>query len=238
MCSAIDHLLHSLVDNKPRQSFGDAELRKLQRLGELARREIATWHQQRQLAKDQALKSQLLAFHREAEPSRKALKANPSYDAPVEDLPDSIPLPNGSQSPASSSAPSSPKTHTAKSLANTFRLATRMIAETLELPLVYLISVNSSQRVEDRRLQLVSSFGLPTPPPDFDYTLHHKALRAPEGGLLYQNPRTSELKDGEKLPSSGDAIYASAILVSVAEQSNVGYVLVRSLQFPSVCYKD
>ena len=70
---------------------------------------------------------------------------------------------------------------------DTFRLAARMIAKTLGLPLVYIIALNLSEDGRTAKsLDLLAASGLPNPTPTFDPTLHEKALHAPEGGLLYQ----------------------------------------------------
>ncbi|GAA6006967.1 hypothetical protein JCM10207_009154 [Rhodosporidiobolus poonsookiae] len=101
-----------------------------------------------------------------------------------------------------------------------FDTAVKMLAKALDIELVYLASLDltladaaSSSSV---KLRILSSFGLPVPPPSFDPALHLKALRAPEGGLLYKNPRFS--------PES-PAAYASGILIPVLEVRRTGYVL-------------
>lgn len=74
-----------------------------------------------------------------------------------------------------------------RQITRTFNLATKMIAKTLALPLVYLIALNVDEAGSQVfSMDLMSSFGLPDPKPSFDKTLHLKALKSPEGGLLYQ----------------------------------------------------
>ncbi|KAK4331991.1 GAF domain containing protein [Rhodotorula toruloides] len=102
----------------------------------------------------------------------------------------------------------------------TFDTATKMLAKSLELELVYLaaldIALASSTDPSASPLRILSSHGLPHPPPSFDPALHLKALRAPEGGLIYKNPRYS--------PSAA-ASYASGIMLPVLEVRRVGFVL-------------
>lgn len=104
----------------------------------------------------------------------------------------------------------------------TFDTATRMLARALSLSLVYLVSLDLS--AEEPTLRLLSSHGLSSPPPSFDPALHIKALRAPEGGLLYQNSRSAE----ERL-AGGHEGYAAGLLIPVMEvrrrTGSVGYVL-------------
>ncbi|GEM12238.1 GAF domain containing protein [Rhodotorula toruloides] len=102
----------------------------------------------------------------------------------------------------------------------TFDTATKMLAKSLELELVYLaaldIALASSIDSSVSPLRILSSHGLPHPPPSFDPALHLKALRAPEGGLIYKNPRYS--------PSAA-ASYASGVMLPVLEVRRVGFVL-------------
>ncbi|BGP21105.1 hypothetical protein JCM10213_008981 [Rhodosporidiobolus nylandii] len=109
----------------------------------------------------------------------------------------------------------------------TFDTAVRMLAKALELELVYLAAldltpVNSpfSSSSSDPKLRLLSSYGLPTPPPSFDPTLHLKALRAPEGGLVYRNARYSSAAS-----SSTNISYAAGLLIPILEVRRTGYVL-------------
>lgn len=140
--------------------------------------------------------------------------------------------------------------HTASVTSNNkqkiYDISTRLVGESLELTLVYILRLNlaphqrtsvdsnnngsqpSSQGDATDSVQslaLVSSFGLPSPEPAFDAVLHMKALRSEEGGLLYQNPRADELRSGERLPHGEEVEYASALLVPVCESETSGYVL-------------
>ncbi|KAL8276204.1 hypothetical protein RQP46_011416 [Phenoliferia psychrophenolica] len=85
-----------------------------------------------------------------------------------------------------------------------------MLCKSLELTFVYLIAVDLTH---DCNLTLLSSHGLPTPPPTFEPSLHFKALRAPEGGIVYQ--RAAGRTSG----------FASGLLVPVKEFRNVGFIL-------------
>ncbi|KPV78026.1 uncharacterized protein RHOBADRAFT_50548 [Rhodotorula graminis WP1] len=121
-----------------------------------------------------------------------------------------------------------------------FDAAVRMLARSLELELVYLAALDlaglgSSVLESDSasvssaalsssaaasgngvRLRVLAAHGLPTPPPSFDPALHVKALRAPEGGLIYKNPRFSP---------SASASFAAGILIPVLEVRRTGFVL-------------
>ncbi|GAA5891798.1 hypothetical protein JCM8208_002889 [Rhodotorula glutinis] len=121
-----------------------------------------------------------------------------------------------------------------------FDAAVRMLARSLELELVYLAALDlaglgSSVLESDSasvssaalsssaaaggsgvKLRVLASHGLPTPPPSFDPALHVKALRAPEGGLIYKNPRFSP---------SATASFAAGILIPVLEVRRTGFVL-------------
>ncbi|KAL8276371.1 hypothetical protein RQP46_011216 [Phenoliferia psychrophenolica] len=99
-----------------------------------------------------------------------------------------------------------------KEVQNVFDTASRMLAKSLKLPLVYIVSIDLADSAHD--LNLLSSFGLSTPAPAFDPALHFKALRAPEGGLLYENSK-----------KEGGTGMASGILIPIMEVRRVGYVL-------------
>ncbi|GAA5835648.1 hypothetical protein JCM11251_002985 [Rhodosporidiobolus azoricus] len=105
-----------------------------------------------------------------------------------------------------------------------FDTAVKMLAKALELELVYLAALDlslldassPSTSSNGSKLRILSSYGLPTPPPSFDPVLHLKALRAPEGGLIYKNPR---------YVNSASGSYAAGILIPVLEVRRTGYVL-------------
>jgi hypothetical protein len=114
-----------------------------------------------------------------------------------------------------------------------YDISTRLVGDSLELTLVYILRLNlnpspesrgesETQRLPEeeaeaavRSISLVSSFGLPSPEPAFDSVLHMKALRSEEGGLLYQNPRADEMRAGERLPTTDEVEYAVSSLASV-----------------------
>lgn len=207
----------------------EEERRKLQRLGELARKEVANWHRLRMAQKTQLMQKQINTFKSKAEikktnpkariapPSVHSPPRSPQPQVPVQQatsafahLPEQISLPNSHTTPAvgkelkywemenvdeedermseaESTLELSEEPVTDHSNTDTFRLATRMIAKTLGLPLVYLIALNLSEDGKTAKsLDLLAASGLPNPTPTFDPVLHEKALHAPEGGLLYQ----------------------------------------------------
>lgn len=101
-----------------------------------------------------------------------------------------------------------------KDIKDTFDTATRMLAKALKLDLVYLVSLDLAD--PGHNLTLLASCGLPTPAPAFDPGLHFKALRAPEGGLLYSNSSKGDTR------GSG---MASGIMIPILEVRRSGYVL-------------
>ncbi|KAI5480532.1 GAF domain containing protein [Pseudohyphozyma bogoriensis] len=105
-----------------------------------------------------------------------------------------------------------------KELQKMFDQATRMLHKSLELSLVYLVSLDLSAATPS--LRLLSSCGLPTPPPSFDPQLHLKALRAAEGGLLFKSPLSTE----ERRLAGGPG-YASGLLLPILEVRRRGFVL-------------
>lgn len=202
-----------IVDDKPRAEFSEEERRKLQRLGELARKEVAAWHQLRMQEKTRLMRKQLATLHTKAEAARKPASQLPVLPErkPSKSLPDIIALPASERTSAvgkdltyweiddsDTDEDNSPLDDSdrlsmeecvisnSKQITSTFNLATRMIAKTLALPLVYLIALNLTETGEVNAMDLMSSYGLPNPTPVFDKSLHLKALKAPEGGLLYQ----------------------------------------------------
>ncbi|GAA6046531.1 hypothetical protein JCM3770_006195 [Rhodotorula araucariae] len=118
----------------------------------------------------------------------------------------------------------------------TFDTAVRMLARSLDLDLVYLAALDlaalasvpapangasftsaaAMNAAASSKLRILAAHGLPTPPPSFDPALHVKALRAPEGGLIYKNPRFSP---------TVTASYAAGILIPVLEVRRTGFVL-------------
>lgn len=105
-----------------------------------------------------------------------------------------------------------------------FEAATGALGKGLDLSLVYLVSLDLSREDEDLSpLTLLSAYNLPATQPSFDPSLHLKALRAPEGGLLFKNPLVAASTDGV-FDGPG---YASGILLPVAESQALrkGWVL-------------
>jgi len=111
-----------------------------------------------------------------------------------------------------------------------FDVATKLIAETLDLSLVYLTAVvphTDSQVLGNTRI--ISGHNIPLPVPVFDAGLHLRVLRAPEGGFLYQNPSVKECEEAFLQPQGpGMKPYASALLIAVgteAQPTSGGFVL-------------
>lgn len=112
-----------------------------------------------------------------------------------------------------------PVTAVPKDIQRVFDQATKMLAKALGVSLVYLVALDliTSSSSSSPTLRVLAAHGLSNPAPSFDPALHLKALRAPEGGLLYRNPRYSP--EGEGLG------YASGLLIPVMEVRRVGYCL-------------
>lgn len=104
-----------------------------------------------------------------------------------------------------------------------FDLATKLVGDTLDLSLVYLIAVKPAREgsTESDQTVVLSGYNLPSPLPVFDPKLHLRALHAAEGGLLYQNPSTSEAEEaGLKSVTLASDPYASAMIIRVGEEPN------------------
>ncbi|ORY66786.1 hypothetical protein BCR35DRAFT_270103 [Leucosporidium creatinivorum] len=112
-----------------------------------------------------------------------------------------------------------PVTAVPKDLQRVFDQATKMLAKALGVSLVYLVALDllPSSSSSSPTLRVLAAHGLSNPAPSFDPALHLKALRAPEGGLLYRNPRYSP--EGEGLG------FASGMLIPILEVRRVGYCL-------------
>lgn len=103
---------------------------------------------------------------------------------------------------------------------STFAAACTSLAQSLDLSLVYLVSLDLSSCppapsiTGQPALTLIAAHNLPLDSSaSFDPALHLRALRAPEGGLLYRSPE--HVKGG----------FASGILLPVAESEDKGWVL-------------
>ncbi|MBW0464006.1 hypothetical protein O181_003721 [Austropuccinia psidii MF-1] len=131
------------------------------------------------------------------------------------------------------SAAMSPKTQ------KVFDLATQIVSNTLELSLVYLLAVvPHPDSAELGRTTIISAHNLPSPSPVFDAGLHLRALRSPEGGMLYQNPTPEEAEEAALTPKSATSteigselkpeVYFSAVLVPIGSErpkNGGGFVL-------------
>lgn len=92
----------------------------------------------------------------------------------------------------------------------------RLLAQALELELAYLVSIDLAPGCPPQEsLRVLAAHGMPNPPPVFDPALHLKALRAPEGGLVYKNPRHG----------ASASSFSAGILIPVLEVRRTGYVL-------------
>ncbi|OAV89581.1 hypothetical protein PTTG_28646 [Puccinia triticina 1-1 BBBD Race 1] len=114
-------------------------------------------------------------------------------------------------------------------------LATQLIGETLDLSLVYLTAVLPPRKSDESgRTMIISGHNIPIPVPVFDAGLHLRALREPDGSLLYQNPSSSE-KTVLQPKSSSPTVkeqrpnpYASAMIFAVGTEAyndSGGFVL-------------
>ncbi|GAA5979254.1 hypothetical protein JCM11641_001974 [Rhodosporidiobolus odoratus] len=104
----------------------------------------------------------------------------------------------------------------------TFDTAVKMLAKALNLELVYLAALELSvletpTSTDSDKLRILSSHGLPTAPPSFDPALHLKALRAPEGGLIYRNTQFD--------PAASNLTYAAGLLIPILEVRRMGFCL-------------
>lgn len=110
-----------------------------------------------------------------------------------------------------------------------FELATKLVGVTLELSLVYLLAVKPhNDQSNTGHTLILSAYNLPFPAPSFDAGLHLRALRAPEGGLLYQNPSPQEVQNEGLVSAPESNPYASAMLVRVGPEPSAkdgGFIL-------------
>lgn len=223
-----------VIDDKPREEFGIEERKKLVYMAEYARREIEEWFKTKLAVKMEVL-----------EESHKVFVENVALVGPVEDEAHDMPTEtlhdSGNNSFAStpptslSSAAGSPANSSAQAqgpnvfddpialikpkMQKVFDLATKLVGETLDLSLVYLIAVapHGDSTTMGRTLVL-SGFNLPSPPPTFDAGLHLRVLRTPEGGLLYQNPSSEEVQEAGLDSVANSNPYASAMLVRLGPE--------------------
>lgn len=104
-----------------------------------------------------------------------------------------------------------------------FDMATKLISETLELSIVYLLAVGPGETPFHSYCTIIlSSHDLPFPTPDFDPGLHLRVLHDSGGGLLYQNPDKKEVEEAG-LKMLGSRLVASAILLRVGDEPEEGF---------------
>lgn len=147
-----------------------------------------------------------------SEPSRRDSQSEASREGPV------VAQATSSLPPILASTPSS----------SIFTAACTSLAQTLALDLVYLVSLDlrscppAPSINGSPGLTLLASHNLPQDSnATFDPALHLRALRAPEGGLLYRSP-SSSARGGEGRAGG----FASGILLPIAETDNErGWVL-------------
>ncbi|KAI9600925.1 hypothetical protein H4Q26_000719 [Puccinia striiformis f. sp. tritici PST-130] len=225
-----------IVDTAPRESFSVEDRKKLVYMSEYARREIEKCSTS---DGEESLETEVLS-DTPASPT----KTKTSKRASLRRL---------TSSSSISTAPTSPASHTHTALKSptktgpglfedvnavvkpkmrkVFDLATKLIGETLDLSLVYLTAVvPHGESNELGRTLIISGHNIPLPVPVFDAGLHLRALRAPEGGFLYQNPSVQESEEASLQPkgSGGPKPYASAMLLAVgteAQPNSGGFVL-------------
>ncbi|GAA5848593.1 hypothetical protein JCM8547_004565 [Rhodosporidiobolus lusitaniae] len=116
-----------------------------------------------------------------------------------------------------------------------FSAACHALATNLQLSLVYLVALDLSSCppapsiVGTPVLSLLAAHNLPTNSnASFDPALHLRALRAPEGGLLYRSPpsnRTKDEKGKAREKRAAGSGFASGVLLPVAETDVKGWVL-------------
>ncbi|GAA5950468.1 hypothetical protein JCM21900_004815 [Sporobolomyces salmonicolor] len=171
-----------LTDKLPRSAFPDGDRQKLARLAAQASLSIEEWARARLAVKVTQLDAGFKAWQRELE------LAHASWET-------ASPLSARSQ--------------------HRLDLSTRSIAAQLDLPLVYVLSLapspsssssSPSSATLTSTVRLLSCAGVPSHPLGFSLDLHVKALQAPEGGLVYENPA----------PSQGASSYSGGILLAIA----------------------
>lgn len=193
----------------------------------MARREIGAWHAARMKAKLAAMDAEFGEFKVARRPSGGSTMHTGTLSIRGDESEYAVSLytaPEGPTPPGSRRPSVEPERQAACDD------AVRALAKQVNLDLTYLLEIDTTAKptVEPR---VVSARGLPdahadgTPAFHFDRNLHLSALRAPEKGLLYQNPHADELPDGDPLLEVPE--YSSAILVPVLDDpaSQRGFVL-------------
>ena len=188
----------------------------------MARREIAAWHGQRMGAKLAAMDAEFGKWKAARAPSTASHMHSGTLSIRGDESEYAVSLYTAPESPAESRRPSADPHQTACDE------AVAALADQVKLDLAYLLEIDTSATptVESR---VVSARGLPQAHVDgssafnFDRALHLSALRAPEKGLLYQNPHADELAPDDPVRDVPE--YSSAILVPVLDAADRGYVL-------------
>ncbi|EGF97636.1 uncharacterized protein MELLADRAFT_79817 [Melampsora larici-populina 98AG31] len=240
-----------IVDDKPREEFGIEERKKLVYMAEYARREIEKWFQSKLAVKVEGLEETHKTFVEDiqkVEALEEDSEALPwENDSEVINHP--YPQPNQGQgnlsirrSPSQANSLSKSLTKSKSSLISkrpslfddptsmirprmqkVFDLATKLIGDSINFSLVYLLAVSPHGDSKDMgRTMVISGYNLPARSPDYDAGLHLRVLRTPEGGLLYQNPSAQEGQEAGLTAGHGSNPYASAILVRVGPETNAG----------------
>ncbi|PLW31864.1 hypothetical protein PCANC_03594 [Puccinia coronata f. sp. avenae] len=112
-----------------------------------------------------------------------------------------------------------------------FDLATTLIGQTLDLSMVLLTAVGPGAGPNGAaQTIIVSGYKIPLPTPVIDAALCFRALRAPQRGLLYQNPTAKECEEaGLQMHTSGAAKPCeSALILAIGKESYLesgGFVL-------------
>jgi len=245
-----------IVDRNPRDSFSVEDRKRFLCMSEYARREIEKWFAKKMERKMEtltagqeqwnhelkrvisspsdecdSLESEVLSAHPASKPSGfrrlASMRSNSTVGASFSSL-----RPNLPKSPPKTGPGLFEDVNVAvkPKMRKVFDVATKLIAETLDLSLVYLTAVvphTDSQVLGNTRI--ISGHNIPLPVPVFDAGLHLRVLRAPEGGFLYQNPSVKECEEAFLQPQGpGMKPYASALLIAVgteAQPTSGGFVL-------------
>ncbi|GAA5862007.1 hypothetical protein JCM1840_006906 [Sporobolomyces johnsonii] len=173
-----------LTDKRPRSEFTNEDRQELARLAAKASLSIEEWARARLANKITQLDAGFDAWQREVKLAH---------------------------SPPTTPSPLSPRSQ------HILDLSTRSIASQLDLPLVYVLSLSPPpfsdassppSATSMHRVRLLSCAGPPSHPLGFSVDLHVKALQAPEGGLVYENPT----------PSRAAWSYSGGIVLAVASE--------------------
>lgn len=189
-----------IIDMKPRTHFSAADRAKLVEFADIVMKEVETRHRINQQKKASQMELSLVHFQKQARDWREKKRRADSSRASTR----SYSTRGGLSSKSSAASLSLRALETPiteipldpRGEHNPFDVATSVIAQTLGLSLVYLLRASTKTKT----CMLISSFGLPDPPPQFDPSLHLKALRS-KHGILYQNPEQDHLGPEDVFPS-------------------------------------